>query len=246
MHLGIPFFTFFWNFFFGTQSIELRLLCVKVHCHQILLLQKNKSAAVIDCSIHNLSLNTRLHVKNLIHTENNYTTINDRHGLYETNEKKSNRMIIRTNACRHRCNMWWQKRRMGVRSAYVREYDVLFIVHNLPRIYLKPVLFSFSSFALAKQFKGIHALCSATSSCVLSIQCLFFIKWDRAGERDYDKFIQLSVIHILQCWCVNFMVCKRKLLAHGVVSLQFRLNVYKKWRKETMRQRQRQSEWCSW
>lgn len=28
--------------------------------------------------------------------------------------------------------MWWQKRRMNV-------YDVLFIVHNLPRNYLKPV-----------------------------------------------------------------------------------------------------------
>lgn len=49
---------------------------------------------------------------------------------------------------------------------------------------------------------------------------------DRAGERDYDKFIQLSVIHISSMlMCQFYGVQTFASCSDGVVSLQFRLNV---------------------
>lgn len=110
--------------------------------------------------------------------------------------------------------MWWQKRRIGM---WV--WCFIYRAQFAPKLF--ETSFLFFIFALAKRFKGIHR-------CVQ--RHYVYCKYNRAKQKecDYDKFIQLSVIHSFYNADVSILLCANIcFFVHRVISLQFRLIMYK-------------------
>lgn len=108
--------------------------------------------------------------------------------------KKSNRMIIRTNACRHRCNMWWQKRRMAV-CVCVRARAWCFIY----RAQFAPNLFETSFFCFRSSCSlwqnNSKEFIVASRNVIMCIEnSMFVVKWKRAIERKSGR-TRLRQIH---------------------------------------------------